>query len=72
MSLRAIRTIPTVLSTISDRLTKEDIKGHHTQPTLTFTAYAVQKDLALPMLHRMEQNQLIPVFPLQERRKNQS
>lgn len=29
---------------VSDRLTKEDIKGITTQPTLTFTAYAVQKD----------------------------
>lgn len=30
--------------TVSDTLTKEDIKGITTQPTLTFTAYAVQKD----------------------------
>ena len=29
---------------VSDTLTKEDIKGITTQPTLTFTAYAVQKD----------------------------
>ena len=29
---------------VSDRLTKEDIKDITTQPTLTFTAYAVQKD----------------------------
>lgn len=30
--------------TVSDTLTKEDIKGITTEPTLTFTAYAVQKD----------------------------
>ena len=30
--------------TVSDTLTKEDIKGINTNPTLTFTAYAVQKD----------------------------
>lgn len=30
--------------TVSDTLTKEDIKGITTNPTLTFTAYAVQKD----------------------------
>lgn len=30
--------------TVSDTLTKEDIKGITTKPTLTFTAYAVQKD----------------------------
>lgn len=30
--------------TVSDTLTKEDIKGIATNPTLTFTAYAVQKD----------------------------
>ena len=29
---------------VSDRLTKEDIKNITTKPTLTFTAYAVQKD----------------------------
>ena len=29
---------------VSNTLTKEDIKGITTQPTLTFTAYAVQKD----------------------------
>lgn len=29
---------------VSDTLTKEDIKDITTQPTLTFTAYAVQKD----------------------------
>lgn len=29
---------------VSSDLTKEDIKGITTQPTLTFTAYAVQKD----------------------------
>ena len=29
---------------VSDTLTKEDIKGIPTGPTLTFTAYAVQKD----------------------------
>lgn len=29
---------------VSDTLTKEDIKDIHTGPTLTFTAYAVQKD----------------------------
>ena len=29
---------------VSDRLTKEDIKDITTKPTLTFTAYAVQKD----------------------------
>lgn len=29
---------------VSDTLTKEDIKGITTNPTLTFTAYAVQKD----------------------------
>lgn len=29
---------------VSDTLTKEDIKGITTEPTLTFTAYAVQKD----------------------------
>lgn len=30
--------------TVSDTLTKEDIKNITTKPTLTFTAYAVQKD----------------------------
>lgn len=30
--------------TVSDTLTKEDIKSIATNPTLTFTAYAVQKD----------------------------
>ena len=30
--------------TVSDTLTKEDIKSIMTNPTLTFTAYAVQKD----------------------------
>ena len=30
--------------TLSDTLTKEDIKNITTNPTLTFTAYAVQKD----------------------------
>lgn len=30
--------------TVSNTLTKEDIKGITTNPTLTFTAYAVQKD----------------------------
>lgn len=30
--------------TVSDTLTKEDIKSIATDPTLTFTAYAVQKD----------------------------
>ena len=30
--------------TVSDTLTKEDIKNITTNPTLTFTAYAVQKD----------------------------
>lgn len=30
--------------TVSDQLTKDDIAGISTQPTLTFTAYAVQKD----------------------------
>ena len=30
--------------TVSDTLTKEDIKGITNKPTLTFTAYAVQKD----------------------------
>ena len=30
--------------TVSESLTKEDIKDIATQPTLTFTAYAVQKD----------------------------
>ena len=30
--------------TVSDNLTKEDIKNITTNPTLTFTAYAVQKD----------------------------
>lgn len=30
--------------TVRDTLTKEDIKGITTNPTLTFTAYAVQKD----------------------------
>ena len=30
--------------TVSDTLTKEDIKNITTRPTLTFTAYAVQKD----------------------------
>ena len=30
--------------TVSDKLTKEDIKNITTQPKLTFTAYAVQKD----------------------------
>lgn len=30
--------------TVSDTLTKEDIKSITTNPTLTFTAYAVQKD----------------------------
>ena len=30
--------------TVSDTLTKEDIKGITTNPTLTFTAHAVQKD----------------------------
>lgn len=30
--------------TVSDTLTKEDIKGITPKPTLTFTAYAVQKD----------------------------
>ena len=29
---------------VSDTLTKEDIKNITTKPTLTFTAYAVQKD----------------------------
>ena len=29
---------------VSDTLTKEDIKDITTRPTLTFTAYAVQKD----------------------------
>lgn len=29
---------------VSDKLTKEDIKNITTKPTLTFTAYAVQKD----------------------------
>ena len=29
---------------VSDRLTKEDIKDITARPTLTFTAYAVQKD----------------------------
>lgn len=29
---------------VSDTLTKEDIKGITAKPTLTFTAYAVQKD----------------------------
>ena len=32
--------------TVSDTLTKEDIKNITTNPTLTFTAYAVQKDAA--------------------------
>lgn len=32
--------------TVSDTLTKEDIKSIATNPTLTFTAYAVQKDAA--------------------------
>lgn len=35
---------PNGVVNVSDRLTKEDIKGITTQPTLTFTAYAVQKD----------------------------
>ena len=30
--------------TVSENLTKDDIRGITTQPTLTFTAYAVQKD----------------------------
>ena len=30
--------------TVSDTLTKEDVEGVTTQPALTFTAYAVQKD----------------------------
>ena len=30
--------------TVSNTLTKEDIKGITIKPTLTFTAYAVQKD----------------------------
>lgn len=30
--------------TVSENLTKDDINGITTQPTLTFTAYAVQKD----------------------------
>lgn len=30
--------------TVSEDLTKEDIKGINVQPTLTFTAYAVQKE----------------------------
>ena len=30
--------------TVSEDLTKEEIKGINVQPTLTFTAYAVQKD----------------------------
>ena len=30
--------------TVSEELTKEEIKGINVQPTLTFTAYAVQKD----------------------------
>lgn len=35
---------PNGVVNVSDRLTKEDIKDIPTGPTLTFTAYAVQKD----------------------------
>lgn len=38
------RDHPNGVVKVSDTLTKEDIKGITTQPTLTFTAYAVQKD----------------------------
>ena len=38
------RDHPNGVVNVSDTLTKEDIKGITTQPTLTFTAYAVQKD----------------------------
>lgn len=38
------RDHPNGVVNVSDTLTKEDIKGITTQPTLTFKAYAVQKD----------------------------
>ena len=38
------RDHPNGVVNVSDTLTKEDIEGITTQPTLTFTAYAVQKD----------------------------
>ena len=42
--LKGDDTHPNGVVTVSENLTKEDIKDITTQPTLTFTAYAVQKD----------------------------
>ena len=42
--LKGDDTHPNGVVTVSENLTKEEIKDITTQPTLTFTAYAVQKD----------------------------
>lgn len=42
--LKGDETYPHGVVTVSENLTKEDIKSITTNPTLTFTAYAVQKD----------------------------
>ena len=42
--LKGDETYPHGVVTVSENLTKEDIKNIATDPTLTFTAYAVQKD----------------------------
>ena len=42
--LKGDNTYPNGIVTVSENLTKEDIKGITIQPKLTFTAYAVQKD----------------------------
>ncbi len=43
--LKGDETYPHGVVTVSENLTKEDIKNIATDPTLTFTAYAVQKDV---------------------------
>ena len=42
--LKGDETYPHGVVTVSENLTKEDIKNIATDPTLTFTAYAVQKE----------------------------
>ena len=42
--LKGSTEYPNGVVTVSENLTKEEIKDITTQPTLTFTAYAVQKD----------------------------
>ena len=42
--LKGNDTYPNGVVTVSENLTKDEIKNITSKPTLTFTAYAVQKD----------------------------